>query len=302
MDASSVFNRLDCDFISKGTKCAGWLYLPVATENPPVIVMAHGLAGERAFGLPDFAERFAAEGWAVFLFDYRTFGDSDGAPRNKVDPLAHGEDYDAAIVHVRGLDSVDTRRIVLWGTSFSGAHVVCAAARDGEIAATISQVPFSGMPDNTPKPPTGALLKMGLMMTVDRIKTALTGKPIYLPVVGPEGSPAVLNTPECEPGYLAIIPEGETFHNQIPVSSLGLMMTYDPLAAAANVKCPALVIAGRDDSLIPAQQAEIMASRMPKGEFHILECDHFAPYLGEWFEKNIAIQIEFLKSNLASQA
>lgn len=299
MEASAVFNRQDSNFVSKGTKCAGWLYLPAARENPPVIVMAHGLAGERAFGLPAFAERFAGEGWAVFLFDYRTFGDSDGEPRYKVDPVAHGEDYDAAIAHVRSLDGIDTSRIALWGTSFSGAHVICAAARDGDIAATISQVPFSGMPEGAPKPPAGTLLKMGLMMTADRIKTALTGKPIYLPVVGPQGSAAVLNTPECEPGYLAIIPRNETFHNQIPVSSLGLMMTYDPLGAAASVKCPALVIAGRDDSLIPVEQAQTMASRLPKGEFRILECDHFAPYLGEWFEKNIAIQIDFLKTNLA---
>lgn len=300
MDAYVVFSRIDSDFVSKGIKCAAWLYMPTARENPPIIVMAHGLAGERAFALPAFAERFAADGWAVFLFDYRTFGDSDGKPRNKVDPVAHGEDYDAAIAHVRGLDTVDTRHIALWGTSFSGAHVVCAAARDGDIAATISQVPFSGMPEGMPKPPAATLLKMGAMMALDRIKTAVTGKPIYLPVVGPEGSAAVLNTPECEPGYLAIIPGERTFANQIPVSSLGLMMSYDPIGAATQVQCPALVIAGRDDSLIPVGQAEFMASKLPKGEFQTLDCDHFAPYLGEWFEKNIAIQIEFLKKHLTS--
>lgn len=301
MDVSAVFNRQDSDFVSQGTKCAGWLYMPAAKENPPVVIMAHGLSGERAFGLPDFAERFAAEGMAVFLFDYRTFGDSDGKPRNKVDPIAHGEDYDAAIAHVRALDGVDTSRIGLWGTSFSGAHVICAAARDGNIAATISQVPFSGMSADMPKPPLGTMLRMGALMVLDGLKTALTGKPLYMPVVGPPGSGAALNTPECEPGYLALIPEGQTFHNQVPVSSLGLMMKYNPLEAAAKVKCPALVIAGRDDSLIPVSQPELMASVLPRGEFHVLDCDHFAPYRGEWFEKNIAVQIEFLRRELLGQ-
>lgn len=298
MDASAIFNRQDSNFISQGTKCAGWLYLPAAKENPPVVIMAHGLAGERSFGLPDFAERFAAEGMAVFLFDYRTFGDSEGAPRNKVDPFAHGEDYDAAIAHVRTLEGIDAGRMALWGTSFSGAHVICAAARDGNIAATISQVPFSGMPADAPKPPLGTMLRMGALMVLDRLKMALTGKPLYMPVVGPPGSAAALNTPECEPGYLALIPQGQTFHNQVPVSSLGLMMKYDPLEAAGKVKCPALVIAGRDDSLIPVSQPEIMASMMPKGEFQVLGCDHFSPYRGEWFEKNIAMQIEFLGREL----
>lgn len=298
MDASAVFSRQDSNFVSQGIKCAGWLYLPAAKVNPPVIIMAHGFAGERSFGLPAFAERFAAEGMAVFLFDYRTFGDSDGEPRNKVDPFAHGEDWDAAIAHARTLENVDTARIALWGTSFSGAHVVCAAARDGNIAATISQVPFSGMPEGAPKPPLGTLLRMGALMAFDRIKTALTGKPLYMPVVGPPGSAAALNTPECEPGYFAIIPEGETFANQVPVSSLGFMMKYDPLEAAGRVMCPALVVAGRDDSLIPVSQPELMASRMPRGEFQVLDCDHFAPYRGEWFEKNIVLQLEFLKRNL----
>lgn len=298
MDASAIFNRQDSNFISQGTKCAGWLYLPVAKENPPIVIMAHGFAAERSFGLPAFAERFAAEGMAVFVFDYRTFGDSDGAPRNNVDPFAHGVDWDAAIAHVRTLENLDTGRIALWGTSFAGAHVVCAAARDGNITATISQVPFSGIPEDAPKPPLGTMLKMGALMAFDRIKTALTGKPLYMPVVGPPGSAAALNTEECEPGYLALVPEGEAFANQFPVSALGLMMKYDPLEAAAKVNCPALVVAGRDDSLIPVSQPELMASKLPKGEFHVLDCNHFAPYRGEWFEKNIAVQTEFLKKNL----
>ena len=64
-----------------------------------------------------------------------------------------------------------------------------------------------------------------------------------------------------------------------------------------NQSC--VLIAGEGDSLIPVAQARFMASKLQKGEFHTLACKHFEPYLGEWFEKNIALQLDFLKRVLA---
>lgn len=37
-------------------------------------------------GLAKYAEAFAARGMASLVFDYRTFGGSDGMPRHVVDP------------------------------------------------------------------------------------------------------------------------------------------------------------------------------------------------------------------------
>ena len=79
--------------------------------------MAHGLAAERAFGLASFAQRFAQKGMAVFVFDYRNFGDSQGEPRNLVSPKRHLQDWQAAMAHVGRLTEVDRGRIALWGSS-----------------------------------------------------------------------------------------------------------------------------------------------------------------------------------------
>jgi fermentation-respiration switch protein FrsA (DUF1100 family) len=43
--------------------------------------MAHGAAGTRDLGLHAYAQRFAAAGLAVLLFDYQHFGESGGQPR-----------------------------------------------------------------------------------------------------------------------------------------------------------------------------------------------------------------------------
>ena len=74
--------REDLTFPSGEDTCAAWLYRPDGAEGPvPCIVMAHGFTATREDRLPAYAERFAAAGMAVLLFDYRHFGDSTGEPR-----------------------------------------------------------------------------------------------------------------------------------------------------------------------------------------------------------------------------
>ena len=43
----------------------------------------------------------------------------------------------------RRLDGIDPERIVAWGSSFSGGHVLAVAAGDPRVAAVISQAPFT---------------------------------------------------------------------------------------------------------------------------------------------------------------
>ena len=130
------------DFISRGVRCDGDLYLPQGAVNPPVVIMAHGMAAQKSFRLPAYAERFVEKNMAAFLFDYRTFGKSNGEPRHLVDPARHVQDWQAAIAHVRKLTNVDGTRIALWGSSFAGGHVITCAAADHDIRAVVSQVPF----------------------------------------------------------------------------------------------------------------------------------------------------------------
>ena len=141
MDAAN-FTRTDSDFMSHGVRCSGWLYVPTGKQKPAVVVMAHGFGAEKTFGLEWYAERFAQNGLAVYVFDYRNFGGSDGQPRNLVEPKRHNEDWINALAHVRRLPQVDPKRIGLWGTSFSGGHVIVTAARDQNVRAIVSQVPF----------------------------------------------------------------------------------------------------------------------------------------------------------------
>ncbi len=131
-------------FDSHGTTCEAW-YLPAGNDElmtsrgRPCVVMAHGFAATRDAGLLPFAERFAASGIDVLVFDYRGFGTSAGHPRQDVNHRKHREDYHSAISAARARQGVDPARVAIWGSSYSGGHVVAVAAQDQTVAAVISQ-------------------------------------------------------------------------------------------------------------------------------------------------------------------
>src|SRR5262245_24081717 len=117
---ASTIARTDTEFLSHGTRCAAWHYEPAGDSSHPYVVMAHGLGATRELRLDAFAERFAAAGYGVFVFDYRHFGGSDGEPRELISIRQQLQDWQAAIEHVRGLPGVDRERVAIWGSSFAG--------------------------------------------------------------------------------------------------------------------------------------------------------------------------------------
>ncbi|KAG2439296.1 hypothetical protein HXX76_004655 [Chlamydomonas incerta] len=141
------YTRTTLYFNSSGTACEAWLYTPVQGPAPhPVVIMAHGLGAQKDLGLHRYAHPFAAAGMAVLVFDYRTFGGSDGEPRHWVSPQRHVEDWRAALAFVKGGGlgpGYDTERVSLWGTSFAGGHVLVTAAglQPGYVRSIVSMVP-----------------------------------------------------------------------------------------------------------------------------------------------------------------
>ena len=290
--------KIKSDFVSRGIRCDGDLYLPEGLRKPPVVIMAHGLTAVKAFRLPAFAERFVNRGMAAFLFDYRTFGQSDGEPRNLVNPFHHVQDWLAAIGHVRRLSEVDGTKIALWGTSFSGGHVIIAAAKFPGVAAVVSQVPFvSGFSSIRLKPVSDILLAT-IYGLVDYMKTALLLPPHYSPGVARPGTFAAMNTEESYPGFLSIIPDGVDWENKMTSRAFILLAFYYPILYAKKVNAPVLLIGGRHDSLVPFSAVRKTAERLPRCEFVVLDCNHFEPYTGALFEKSVEMQADFLERNL----
>ncbi len=140
-EAAAALTRTEVRFRSGETECAGVYIRPDTTETLPCVVLAHGFGALKEGGPIRSAERFAETGIAGFAFDYRYFGESGGEPRQLIDPKRQLADWRAAIAFARTLEGVDPERLALWGSSFSGGHVLVLAAEDRGIKAVVSQVP-----------------------------------------------------------------------------------------------------------------------------------------------------------------
>ena len=280
------FSRKDITFKSEGLNLVGWLYLPnglKSGEKRPAIVMAHGWSAVKEMYLDSFAARFANAGFVVTVFDYRTFGDSEGEPRSHIDPAMQLEDYKNAITWSMMQPAVDPERIGIWGSSYSGAHVIHLAAFDRRVKCAVAQVPLVNAMENFRRlvradhfPPTRDWLATDLM------EQYTTGKVNYAPVVAAQGQPCALPTQDS---YDWFMQTGETrapkWKNQQTVRSIELAFEYNP---AANIHLisptPFMMVVAQNDVLTPTDLAieAFGRAREPK-QLVLIPGGHFDAYV-----------------------
>ena len=268
--------------------------------RPPIVVLAHGFAFTREARLDAYARRFLAAGFAVLVFDYRHFGDSQGQPRQLLDVGRQLADWRAAIGYARSLHGIDGDRVALWGTSFSGGHVAALAAADPGIAAVISQVPYSGLGGRGRLPRPVFLGRMVVAAVRDEVRGRLGLTPAFLPLVAEPGSGVF--APFVESGATAslqaLFPAGYAWPNQFSPRVMLRLPRYRPFDTAEQIGCPWLVLVCDDDAVTPADQAAALASRAPRVEIRRFPVGHFEVYRREWFERAVAVQVEFLRRHL----
>ena len=291
--------REDVRFDSGGDRCAAWLYRPQeTTEDVPCVVLAHGFGGLKEARLAPYAERFAAAAHAALVFDYRHFGESDGTPRQLLDVGRQHEDWRSAVEYARALDGVDAGRIALWGSSYSGGHVIVTAAADERIAAAIAQVPHTDGIATLRAAGPANMARLTAAGIRDQAGALLGRDPYLIPIVGPPGSLAGMNSPDAEPGYSALYPEGFVWRNEFAARAALRVGTYSPLRKAADVACPLLVQVAVDDVVTPPEPARKAAERAPHGELREYPGGHFDVYVGDAFEVIVSDQLDFLRRHL----
>jgi dienelactone hydrolase len=292
-------NREDVQFTSGDDLISAWLYRPEATGDAPLLVMAHGLGAVRTMRLDAYAERFRVAGYACLVFDYRNFGESEGWPRQLLDIRMQLADWTAAIAYARRLPGIDHDRIALWGTSFGGGHVITTAARVPGIAAVVAQCPFtSGIASAHVLSP--IVLARITFRAIRDVAAAARGKhPVMVPAVGHPGEVALMNAPDAYPGFMRLVPEGETMRNEV-AARFGLkILTYRPGRLAAKVRSPILFCVCDPDSVAPTRPTLRYAAKAPRGQVRVYPEGHFAIYVGDAFERVVADQIAFLDKHLA---
>lgn len=295
-------------FLSQGTECAVRVYRPTAGRDTsvPVIVMAHGFGAVRALRLYSYAEQFAANGYAVAVFDYRGFGDSAGTPRQLLDvPMQH-QDWRAALAYARALPGIDPERMVAWGTSFAGGHVISVAGQGEPLAAIIVQVPHVSGPAAVRATGFIPSLRVGIVGIHDQINAWARRGPVYVNSAGRPGETAVMTSPDAVPGLDKLITESGLKHSDYPVNVAARIVLkiglYSPKKWARGVTCPALVQIADNDAVTPRHIAEATAARMTAPTVHVYPGGHFDPYVEPLFTAVIDDQLAFLREHVPVEA
>ncbi|WP_295647997.1 alpha/beta hydrolase [uncultured Dietzia sp.] len=293
--------------------CRGW-FLPAAApagrvdDSPepgdgrrPCVVLAHGLGGTADSGLMPFAEAFAAAGYAALAFDYRGFGRSDGGPRQVVSPARQQEDYRAAIAAAAARPGVDPGRIVLWGCSLAGGHVLEVARGREDIAAVISMIPLvdgraAAMAAARHHKPAALLRATGTALAAKAV--AATGRPEpMVPLAGPPGSTALLSLEGYEEAYTSVA--GPTWRNEVGASIGTELGSFRPARHADDlVVVPLLVqIADLDRSAPP--HAAATAAFAARAEVRHYPGDHFDLFAGRpCHDRAVRHAVHFLRRHV----
>jgi dienelactone hydrolase len=262
--------------------------------------MAHGFGATRDASLEPYAERFAAAGMYVLLFDYRHFGSSDGEPRQLVSARRQLQDYASAIEFARGLPGVDAQRVAAWGTSFAGGHALVTAARVPAVAAAVAQCPMmdglAAVRGILGYAGAGQLLRLIGHGLLD-LGLAPFGGTHLIPIVGRPGELGMMTSDDAFDGYRALTPPGFRFEVAARIALFAGL--YRPVASASQVRCPVLVQICEQDSVAPTSAAEEVVRRLgARGEVRRYPIRHFDPYKGAHFERSVSDQLDFLRRHL----
>lgn len=284
-----------------GIELAAWLFLPDHADGPlPAITMAHGFGGTRYHGIEHIARRFSEAGYAVLLHDHRNFGDSEGTPRQDIDPYQQIADWRWVITYLSTREEVDAQRIGIWGSSYAGGHTLVLAATDRRIKAVYSQVPtVSGYETGLRRVPPHEVHSLEERFNQDE-RDQLAGKPpVYVPFVdaNPDNQAAYRQQGAVD-FYLNWAPE-DKWTNEVTLQSNRRARAYEPGQWISRIApTPLLMLVAKDDDVAPTDIAldGFNRAREPK-KLVFMDGNHFSPYV-EQFELSSSVAIDWFDTHL----
>jgi dipeptidyl aminopeptidase/acylaminoacyl peptidase len=291
----------EVQFYSGGHRLAATLKLPAdsATRGPvPAVVQGPGWLGLRDAKLyQPYHDALVGAGFAVLVFDYRGFGDSDGEAR-LLDPATQVEDIRNAVTYLETRDEVDAGRLGVFGSGGTGGgNAVMAAGLDGRIRAVVSQVPIADGRDWLRRMRRESeWLELLDRVERDRRQRVLTGSS---ELVDPRQE-IMVATPERRTTTVKSDVDGR-IPQQVELASADAVIAYRPLDVVGRIAPRALMlICVERDATTPEDHAILLfeQARPPKklvvqtGTTHYAAYAQYAdaviPMIVDWFERHLA--------------
>lgn len=297
--------RIDIEFPSESRTLRGWLYRPAnSDENRPAIVMAHGLSCVKEQYLDRYAEVFASAGFGVLVYDHANFGASDGAPRQEVDPVLQRRGYRDAISFAQTVPWIDPTRIGIWGTSFSGGHVIEVGATDRRVKCAVSQVPtISGYQSALRRTRADLVPALIARFENDRAARFQGEAPMTLPAISDDPHAACAMGGADSYGFFT---ETQAFapswRNELTLRSAELARENEPGIYIARISpTPFLMIVAEQDVLTATDLClSAYQQALPPKRLVTIPGGHFDPYVRQFKRTSEAARDWFTEHLFAS--
>ncbi|MGE0141007.1 MAG: alpha/beta hydrolase [Ilumatobacteraceae bacterium] len=267
--------KRDVEFVSGGLTLRGWLFVPEGPGPHPALVVTNGFGSVKELFLDHpYHQVFADAGFVVLVYDHPYCGESDGLPRLELDPIAQQRAYRDGITFLCTQPEVDASRIGIWGTSYSGGHVLTVAAHDRRVKCVVSQCfTVSGARNQLRRYTPDGLADMRRRWDADRLARARG-----------EEAETVQQVPDTAPSaayYAALPPELRAkWPNRITLKSLEMYGEYEPAAIVDRISpTPLLMIVALEDVTTMAEDClEAYSRALEPKKLVTFHGDHYAFY------------------------
>lgn len=271
----------DVAFYSEGSRISASWRTPDQSDGPlRAIVQGPGWLGLKDAKLyVRYHEALTAAGFAVLIFDYRGFGDSEG--EKKLSPSVQLQDLRNAVTYLTTRDDVDADRIGVFGSGGTGGgNAVLLAAVDDRVRAAVSQLPVANGRDWLHRMRSEyEWLDFLKGLDEDRRERVTTGKGR---LVHPREE-IMVPTPERRATTVKADVDSR-IPTAVSLAAADEILEYDPLSAARTLTTPLMVIGIEGDATTPTDHAVAIyeAAKGPRSLVMQRHTTHYAAYDKYW--------------------
>lgn len=263
------------DFAVAGQRVAGVLHVPAGAERGPGVVLTGPFTGVKEQVVAVYARLLADAGIAALAFDHRSFGASEGTPRQHEDAGGKLADLRAATSALAAHPAVDPARIGCVGVCLGGGYALRHSAFDPRIRAAA----FVAAAFNDPRVmregmgAAGYREQLRAFAAVEQRQYA-TGETEYLPAVDGSGGEAAMPGREPWDYYGTERSAAPGWVNRVTRLSVRELLTFDAAMGAEFLEgTPALFIHGRRDDFCSPEGASATYERAQSADKELVWLD-----------------------------
>jgi uncharacterized protein len=266
----------------------GVLCEPAAAPPHPALILAHGLLStHEEFG--DYPAKFAQRGYVVLAIDFRGHGKSGGM-RGLISEERMVEDLHCAVDWVTALQTIDAKRIALFGHSLGGGGVICATARDSRVRAVIAGATVGCLRDELRA---SEVLTYRIVAALNRMQKTITHRSLYLPYR------VTYKDIFHDPTARATAEAAGFLQTRLPADNVQHLLSQNAIECARHIRVPALIVQGEFDQVVRHASTQAVYDAIPgekefyevKNSGHSFATDSAGAgafeHIAGWVERNV---------------